>query len=316
MIHRSTAVPLFVFGPLLFSIEKSLFGNWLYFPEPVAVMAPSLLWLALFGLALVIQILVGYGLWWLLRKRQKSVVQTEVLHSIVHEFQTPITAIRMAADILDSPIARNQPERTEKYVRIIREETERLQHQVETMLTLARADRNTLILNPEPVQLYQLLHSVAERHGDYLTLTLPGPDPHILADRLHLTNVFYNLLDNAIKYSSGEPNITLQTQKTSDGLTITVRDRGVGIPPKLISQIFQPFFRVHDRNQPSVKGFGLGLSYVQRIVESHKWAIWVKSEVGKGSEFMIHVPPSAILPSLFNDVHHRKEQSPKGKNNG
>ncbi|GAB2545632.1 hypothetical protein GCM10027085_41580 [Spirosoma aerophilum] len=224
----------------------------------------------------------------------------------MHEFQTPITAIRMAADILDSPIAKNQPERTEKYVRIIREETERLQQQVETMLTLARADRNTLTLNPEPIGLHELLRSIAERHGDYLVLQLPNTNPHILADRLHLTNVLYNLLDNAIKYSPEEPEITIQTTTTSDGLTIAVRDKGVGISPKLISQIFQPFFRVHDRDQPSVKGFGLGLSYVQRIIQSHNWTIWVKSEQGKGSEFIIQVPPPSILKSSNNDLSPRK----------
>ncbi|GAB3780374.1 hypothetical protein GCM10028818_32480 [Spirosoma horti] len=202
----------------------------------------------------------------------------------------------MATDILDSPIARNQPERTEKYVRIIREETERLQHQVETMLTLARADRNTLTLNLEPIQLHQLLHSVAERHGEYLTLRLLDADSYIMADRFHLTNVLYNLLDNAVKYSSDQPRIMIRTRADHDGLTIAVRDEGVGIPAKLITQIFQPFFRVHDRNQASVKGFGLGLSYVQRIIQSHNWTVWVKSEQGKGSEFIIQIPPSSILP--------------------
>ncbi len=300
MLRCSTIISSFVIAPFLF------IGAGLLFSKTASIMAASLLWLALFGLALVVQVLVGYGLWWLLRNRQRSVVQTEVLQSIVHEFQTPITAIRMAADILDSPIARNQPERTEKYVRIIREETERLQHQVEMMLTLARADRNTLMLNIEPVQLHQLLHSVAERHGDYLTLNLLGADPHILADRLHLTNVLYNLLDNAIKYSSDVPEITMQTQTNADGLTITVRDHGVGIPPKLISRIFQPFFRVHDRNQPSVKGFGLGLSYVQRIIQSHNWTIWVKSELGKGSEFMIQLPPSALLPPSPSEIPKKR----------
>ncbi|MVM41378.1 sensor histidine kinase [Spirosoma sp. HMF3257] len=291
MLRRSLVYPLSAFALLLaIIIGVVLYGNW----TPLSI-SSSLWWLGLIGLVLLAQVLMGYLVWWLLRRQQRSVVQTEVLHSIVHEFQSPITAIRMAADILDSPIARNQPERTEKYVRIIREETERLQHQVETMLTLARADRNTLILNPEPIQVHQLLRSVAERHGDYLTLNLPGNDTHILADRLHLTNVLYNLLDNAVKYSSDKPQITLLTKANTDGLTITIRDRGVGIPPKLVAQIFQPFFRVHDRNQPSVKGFGLGLSYVQRIIHSHNWTIWVKSEVGKGSEFMIQVPPSSLL---------------------
>ncbi|ADB36576.1 sensor histidine kinase [Spirosoma linguale] len=291
MLHRSTAVPLLILLISLVLLAGILVDNGVLFPGATLPLV-SLTWV---GIALITQFLIGYGLWWVLRQRQQS-METEVLHSIVHEFQTPVTAIRMAADILTSPIARNHPERTDKYVRIILEETERLQHQVETMLTLARADRNTLILNPEPIQLHQLLHSVAERHGDYLTLNLPHTDPYILADRIHLTNVLYNLLDNAIKYSSAQPTITIQTQLTSDGLTIMVRDRGVGIPPHLISQIFQPFFRVHDHNQPSVKGFGLGLSYVQRIVKSHHWTIWVKSEVEKGSEFIIQIPPSALLP--------------------
>jgi len=295
MLPRSSAYPIFIIALLLSMVTAGLiYGNWAAFSD-AAASDSSLRWLALFLLALLSQILLGFSLWWLLRRRQRSMVQTEVLHSIVHEFQTPITAIRMAADILDSPIARNQPDRTDKYVRIIREETERLQHQVETMLTLARADRNTLVLNPEPVQVHQLLHSIAERHGDYLSLNLNGADPHILADRLHMTNVLHNLLDNAVKYSADKPQITLLTKTSIDGLTITVRDKGVGISPKLLPQIFQPFFRVHDRNQPNVKGFGLGLSYVQRIVQSHNWVIWVRSELGKGSEFIIQIPPSALL---------------------
>ncbi|GAB3033032.1 sensor histidine kinase [Spirosoma pulveris] len=297
MFHRFTVVPFLIFAILFIILAGILLDNGVIFPGA----SPSVHSLTWVGIALMAQLLIGYGLWWGIRQRQQA-METEVLHSIVHEFQTPVTAIRMAADILNSPIALNHPERTDKYIRIILEETERLQHQVETMLTLARADRNTLILNPEPIQLHQLLHSVAERHGDYLTLNLPHSEPYILADRIHLTNVLYNLLDNAIKYSSTEPVITIQTQLTSDGLTITVQDRGVGIPPNLISQIFQPFYRVHDRNQPSVKGFGLGLSYVQRIVNSHSWTIWVKSEVEKGSEFIIQIPSSALLPFPVSTV--------------
>ncbi|MBD2702412.1 HAMP domain-containing histidine kinase [Spirosoma sp. BT702] len=297
MLHRSTAYRILAWVLLvLVGTGGIVYWKWDALVDLVSTLSPSVRWLTLFGLVLVTQMIIGYLVWWLLRRQPASVVQTEVLNSIVHEFQTPISAIRMSADILDSPIARDQPERTQKYVRIIREETERLQQQVETMLTLARADRNTLVVNPEPIQLHHLLRSVAERHGDYLKLTLAGTDPHLLADRLHITNVFYNLLDNAIKYSVGEPEITIQTTTNRDGLTIAIKDRGVGIPPKLVSQIFQPFFRVHDRNQPSVKGFGLGLSYVQRIIHAHKWSIWVKSEVGKGSEFMIQIPPSSLLP--------------------
>lgn len=295
MQHRSTTLALLPIALILTGLTAFIiYIGWSPVPAMMPAVDPSLRWLAVFLLALTSQVLLGYSLWRLLRQHQRSVVQTEVLHSIVHEFQTPITAIRMSADILDSPIVRNQPERTDKYVRIIREETERLQHQVETMLTLARADRNTLILNPEPVQVHTLLRSVAERHGDYLDLCLLGSEPRLLADRLHLTNVLHNLLDNAVKYSDGEPRVTLHSETNDQGLLIAVCDQGVGIPANLLPRIFDPFFRVHDRNQPSVKGFGLGLSYVQRIVHAHNWNIDVKSEVGQGSEFTIRIPATAL----------------------
>ena len=294
MAHRSTTSYLVAVACLLVTTTAgSIYFNQSALTESFSVVPPSLRWLTLFFLVVLSQAMVVYLLWWLLGRPQRSTVKTESLHSIVHEFQTPIAAIRMAADILDSPIGHN---RTEKYVRIIREETERLQHQVETMLTMARSDRNTLILNPEAVPVHQLLHSVAERHGDYLRLIITGSEPVLLADRLHLTNVLHNLLDNAIKYSVGEPTITICAETSNQGLSVSICDRGVGIPTHLLPQIFQPFFRVHDRNQPNVKGFGLGLSYVQRIIQAHKWTIEVKSEPGQGSEFMIRMPLRALLP--------------------
>ena len=304
MAHRSTAFCFVLFTCLLVATTAdSLYLNQLSLLQSISVIPPSLRWLTLFLLVVASQVAVSYLLWWMLHRQRRSTVRAEALHSIVHEFQTPIAAIRMATDILDSPIGHN---RTEKYVRIIREETERLQHQVETMLTLARADHNTLLLKPEPVLVHQLLHSVAERHGDYLCLHMTGAEPILLADRLHLTNVLHNLLDNAIKYSAGEPEITVRAEMSNTGLSITIADRGVGIATHLLPQIFQPFFRVHDRNQPNVKGFGLGLSYVQRIVQAHKWRIEVKSELGQGSEFMIRIPSTALFPSQ-PDVRAHKQ---------
>ncbi|MGF7214988.1 two-component system phosphate regulon sensor histidine kinase PhoR [Spirosoma lacussanchae] len=296
MPNRYSTIILIGIALLLAVVTASLlYTNLLSLPVAVPQISPSFRWLTFLALALISQAFMGYILWRMLRLRQRSVIQTEVLHSLVHEFQTPITAIRMAADVLDSPIARNQPERSEKYIRIIREETERLQQQVETMLTLARADRNTLLLNLEPVPIQQLLRTIAERHGDYLQLSLPSSDPYLLADRLHLTNVLHNLLDNAVKYSDGHPDITLYAKMNAGSLQIAVCDRGVGISSQHIQQIFQPFYRVHDRRQPNVKGFGLGLSYVQRIVKAHNWHIDVKSELNQGSEFIIRIPTASVL---------------------
>ncbi|AQG78860.1 sensor histidine kinase [Spirosoma montaniterrae] len=299
MANRTTALP-FIVAALLLTIASAvlLFIDWSPLSGTTLGISPTTRSWALVLLTIASQITLGFLIWRILLQPRSAVIHTEVLHSLVHEFQTPIAAIRMAADILDSPIARNQPERSDKYIRIIREESERLQHQVETMLTLARAERNTLILNNEPVSVYQLLSSVAERHADYLQLCLPATNAHFLADRLHLTNVLHNLLDNAVKYSPTEPIITLRAEETAGGLLIAVRDQGVGIPAQFIGQIFQPFFRVHDRNQPSVKGFGLGLSYVHRIVLAHNWTIDVQSELGKGSEFTIRIPQTALLPEV------------------
>lgn len=212
----------------------------------------------------------------------------DLLHTFVHEFQTPIANIRMAADILASPISRAEPGRSEKYLQIIREETERLQQQVETVLSLARAEQNALIVCVESVDLHDLIEAVAKRHGHYLTLDLQVPQPTILADRHHLTNVLYNLLDNAVKYSPGPPDITIQTRTDDTGnLILSVSDRGIGIPEAAQKQIFQPYFRVKSHEAVSIKGFGLGLSYVQKIVEAHNWEISVVSVVGQGSEFRI-----------------------------
>ena len=296
MAHRTAPLYLITLVSLLVTLTTgSIYLNQSFLLDSLTIVPSSLRWFTLFLLIMASQVSVGLLIWKLLHRPQQT-VRTEALHSIIHEFQTPIAAIRMATDILDSPIGRNQPNRTEKYVRIIREETERLQHHVETMLTLAQADHNTLSLNREPVLVHQLLHSVAERYGDFLYLRLTGSELTLMADRLHLTNVLYNLLDNAIKYSVGDPAITVCAETGSNGLAISVCDQGVGIPTHLLPQIFQPFFRVHDRNQPNVKGFGLGLSYVQRIIQAHKWTIEVKSELGRGSEFMIRIPPTAFVP--------------------
>ncbi|QJD79299.1 sensor histidine kinase [Spirosoma rhododendri] len=303
MPHRSTLQLLLVIALCLAILTVGLlYGNWPGLDQFSLTSQPAIRWLVMVVLALFSQTLFGYAFWQLMTQKQQSTVKTESLNAIVHEFQTPITAIRMAIDILDSPIARDQPERAEKYFRIIREENERLQKQVEMILTLARADNNTLALNQEPISLNDLLNSIAERHGDYLQLNLGPNNHHLMADRMHLTNILHNLLDNAVKYSADTPEVTIQTNSSIDGFVISVRDRGVGISPTVIPHIFQPFYRVQDHNSPSVKGFGLGLSYVQRIVQAHKWDIWVKSEVGKGSEFTIQIPPDSLINPHMNSV--------------
>jgi two-component system, OmpR family, phosphate regulon sensor histidine kinase PhoR len=275
--------------------------NWYY----GALTAAALLLLHVFAaplgawawlLALLGTFVIGFFIWQNAQAHNAPYIHKEVLDTIVHEFQTPISAIKMAADILATPFGKSSPERTTKYIHIIQEETERLQLQVDVMLSLARADRDRLTLNIDIVDLHSLIQSISERHGTYLTLHLRATDHLLQADRLHLTNVLHNLLDNAVKYSPGEPELTIYTDsEPAGGLVVGITDRGVGIPKHLQQKVFKPFFRVSDHDQLSVKGFGLGLSYVQRIIEAHQWQLELTSEVGEGSEFRIRLPKSALV---------------------
>ncbi|CCG99776.1 histidine kinase [Fibrella aestuarina BUZ 2] len=251
-------------------------------------------WLVWSPIALAITIL-GYFVWINAHNHNVPYIHKEVLDTIVHEFQTPISAIKMAADILATPFGKSSPERMDKYVHIIQEETERLQLQVDVMLSLARADRNRLTLTLDTIDIHTLIQSISERHGPYLKISLQAAQHVLMADRLHLTNVLHNLLDNAIKYSPGEPELTIHTESDATGLMVSVIDRGVGIPKNLQQKIFKPFFRVGEHHQLSVKGFGLGLSYVQRIIEAHNWRLELTSEVGEGSEFKIRFPQNALV---------------------
>lgn len=245
-------------------------------------------------IAIAVSVL-GFFVWVNARAHNVPYIHKEVLDTIVHEFQTPISAIKMAADILATPFGKSSPERMDKYVHIIQEETERLQLQVDVMLSLARADRNRLTLTLDAIDLHSLIHSISERHGSYLTINLQATQHLLMADRLHLTNVLHNLLDNAIKYSPGEPELRIHTESDATGLMVSVIDRGVGIPRHLQQKIFKPFFRVGEHHQVSVKGFGLGLSYVQRIIEAHNWRLELISEVGEGSEFKIRFPQNVLV---------------------
>jgi two-component system, OmpR family, phosphate regulon sensor histidine kinase PhoR len=262
---------------------------------PAYIQSTALSWY-IWGPTILGIFVIGYFVWGNAREHQTPYVRKEVLDTIVHEFQTPISAIKMAADILQTPFGRSSPERMDKYVQMIREETERLQQQVDVMLSLARADGNRLTLCLDTIDLNSLIQSIAERHGEYLQVCLQANSPLLLADRLHLTNVLHNLLDNAVKYSINDPELKIHTELDKSGLMIAITDNGMGIPKHLQRKVFQPFFRVSGADQVSVKGFGLGLSYVQRIIEAHDWRIELVSELGKGSEFKIRIP----LRSLSN----------------
>jgi two-component system phosphate regulon sensor histidine kinase PhoR len=192
---------------------------------------------------------------------------------------------------LSQPKIIEQPERLKKYVHIIRQENNRLKMQVETVLNTARMERGKMELEIQLQELHSLINEVTEGVQadleDCLKVELNATKSSIFADRTQLVSLIRNLLENAIKYSPKPPSIRIRTENIDDKLVFSVADKGIGIPKENLAKIFNKFYRVPTGNLHNVKGFGLGLSYVNQIIKAHKWQINVESEVGEGTIFSV-----------------------------
>lgn len=246
---------------------------------------------------LLVIVFFAYTLFVILKQKRLSEIQKDFINNMTHEFKTPISTIAVSTEVLKDPGIINQPDRLFNYALIIEKENERLKHHVERVLQMARIDKEDIGLKKEPVNIHDILHdaiannSVAllDKQGK-IEVTAKADPGKLSADKLHLTNVFNNLLDNAIKYCRGAAEISITTDTHANGLLIEVRDNGIGIEKENQKRIFQKFYRVPTGNVHDVKGFGLGLSYVKTIVEGHGGKIAVESEAGKGSIFRIQLP--------------------------
>jgi signal transduction histidine kinase len=233
----------------------------------------------------------GYSMFVILKQKRLSEVQRDFINNMTHEFQTPISTIRVATDVLSQAKIMDQPERLKKYVHIIRQENNRLKNQVESVLNTARMERGKMQLDVQLQELHSIIYDVTEgvkaELEDSLSIELNATRTSIYADRIQLISLIRNLLENAIKYSGKKPCISIRTENADDTLVLSISDKGIGIPKEHQSKIFNKFYRVPTGNTHNVKGFGLGLSYVREIVRAHKWDIKVDSEPGKGSTFTI-----------------------------
>jgi two-component system, OmpR family, phosphate regulon sensor histidine kinase PhoR len=232
----------------------------------------------------------SYALFVILRQKHLSEVQRDFINNMTHELQTPIATIRIAADVLNSPAILTQPDRLRRYARIVDEEIMRLQRQVEMVLNMAKAERNRLALEIEWLDAHELIERVARPYEERITIKLQASAPYIEADRLHFGNLINNLLDNALKYSPQNPQVTLCTYDEGNKLVVEVKDKGIGIAIEDQKKIFDKFYRVPSGNVHNVKGFGIGLSYVQQIVKAHRWKLQLTSEPGTGSKFTVYIP--------------------------
>lgn len=236
----------------------------------------------------------------ILRQKQLSEMQRDFINNMTHEFKTPISTINISTDVfLQNPLIRSDT-RLNRYAGIIKEQVLRLNTQVEKVLQLAKIERNTIELHLEPVQLDELIRNIShsielkvnEKAGQ-LTLDLPEAGVWVMADRLHLTNIIHNLVDNATKYAKGAPDIRIGLIKQDKRLQLSVSDKGIGIAKEHQKRIFDKFYRVPTGNIHNVKGFGLGLYYVKTICKEHRWKLNLHSEVDKGTIVEISMPVSA-----------------------
>lgn len=246
---------------------------------------------------LVVIIFFSYTLFVILRQKRLSEIQKDFINNMTHEFKTPISTIALSAEVLKDPSIVHQPERLLNYTTIIEKENSRLKQHVERVLQMARLDKEDIGLKKEMVDVHQLIgdaiknnaHSLRDKNGS-IHAELNADLHQLEADKLHLTNVFNNLIDNAIKYCKAAPDITVRTSNINRTLVISVSDNGIGISPENQKRVFQKFYRVPTGNVHDVKGFGLGLSYVKTVVEAHKGTIRLESELEAGCTFRISLP--------------------------
>ncbi|QRR02567.1 sensor histidine kinase [Dyadobacter sandarakinus] len=237
----------------------------------------------------------------ILRQKKLSDIRNDFINNMTHEFKTPISTIALAAEMAQENSgtisAASAGSRLDRYLGIIREENKRLGTHVEKVLQMALLDKGHVKLTLSEVNVHDLIEKALnvqsvqiEQRGGDVELDFEAPDEIIRADEVHLTNIFNNLIDNAIKYSPEVLHLSIATRNEHGGVAVSISDRGIGMSRDQQSRIFDTFYRVPTGNVHDVKGFGLGLSYVRKMVEAHSGTVQVHSKPGEGSTFTVWLP--------------------------
>lgn len=233
----------------------------------------------------------------LMKEKEISQHTTDFLNNMTHEFKTPLTNIALAGKMMTKDANIKQEEKVRHYSAIILEENDKLRLQVEHVLSMTALERGEIPLRKTELDLHQLIRDAlkcisvqVENTRGNLDLNLNAENCLVLGDKTHLTNALCNLVDNALKYSVGQPELLIQTSNSSAYILILISDKGIGIEEKYHKKVFDTFFRVPTGNVHDVKGFGLGLSYTKKIIELHGGSISLQSEKGKGTVFTIILP--------------------------
>ncbi|MBI2729931.1 MAG: HAMP domain-containing histidine kinase [Sphingobacteriales bacterium] len=289
-IDKMNEVTVGIAHPVSYALEIQNSSLYLF----KKILSPLLFSLFLVGVT-IISFFVLYRN--LNRQLRLTEIKNEFIGNITHELKTPISTVSVAIEAMKNFNALQSPERTQEYLDIANNELQRLGLLVDKVLKLSMFEKQQVELKKEWFDLEELIQEVVKSmqlQFEKLNVTLKvekkGDNFTIMADRLHISSVIYNLLDNALKYGKEKPVIIIELASYDQYVEINITDNGKGIPAEYKNKVFDKFFRVPDGNKHNIKGYGLGLSYVNHIVQRHQGFIEVESELGKGSTFSVKLP--------------------------
>lgn len=269
------------------------------FPERKKFILSSIMTMLILSIVFTSIIILAYSsaLFQLIKQRQISEIKTDFINNMTHEFKTPIATINLALDAIKNPKIIDDKEKVKRYLSMIKEENKRMHAQVENVLRISKLEKNELNISKERVNTHDLVEDaithvelIIEDRGGTIATDFKAEKTSVLANETHFTNVLVNILDNAIKYSVEVPVINVSTQNVGNSILIKVKDQGSGMSKAAQKRVFEKFYREHTGNIHNVKGHGLGLAYVKRIIDDHQGYISVESEKEKGSTFTIKLP--------------------------
>ena len=270
-------------------------------PQIKNIVTKSLLPQMIFSILLMVVISTAFYLTvrTMIRQKKLSEIKNDFINNMTHEFKTPLATISLAVDALKNEKVTSDPQKLGYFSGIIKEENQRMNRQVETILKSALMERQEVELNLKPINVHQVIEDVVDNFmlrldekGGTLEMNLQAGQFIIEADEVHFSNLINNLLDNAVKYSKENtpPKVCITTTSNAKKIFIKIEDNGIGMTRETLKRIFEKFYRAHTGNIHNVKGFGLGLSYVKTVVEAHEGVIKADSILGKGSSFTIELP--------------------------
>jgi len=275
------------------------FSLLLSFPKKKKFLVQSVSGMAALSLLFTLIIVVAYSgaIYQLIRQKQISEIKSDFINNMTHEFKTPIATINLAVEAIKNPQIIGDETKVQRYLQMIRDENKRMHAQVENVLRISKLEKNQLDISKDRVDAHDIIKKaiahvqlIVQDKGGYINTHLDAERTDILANDVHFGNVMVNILDNAVKYSPEEPKIDVHTEVANNNIIISVQDQGAGMSKAVLKKVFEKFYREHTGDIHNVKGHGLGLAYVKKIVEDHQGEVFAESEKGKGSTFYIKLP--------------------------